>query len=524
MLLTGDYSQLYKAIVLLEEARGFSVPIKMFLMKLYCYMGAMDTCTDLYEALAIKHIQVESLGFLPMRYIQAVGSFGYAGQFYRTALRFYYSCSKETTEYVIQAYKNGTFHKITEMIDFAERISYSLNFAYIIVDTHMMEFCTTIHSVEKAKEFFSKEWFSGLPYSASKLEAYCDKLTDGRNLTVFEDWSPPHRKMKPEEVKASFELECHWLRIRVNILQCLKQALGLLEVPPAAPQASPQEHTSEAVSALESRVRELSQTARLTRGLRGYELLKQREKNPLLPIQSPPPSLAYMLLENNLDELVVQVLCALVQIAHGEQSVNDTLQQAIKVAKSVQATMRGVPDTLRTAFERVSQGDMDIQTEHPYKIMTRTHIDLEKYVLFMQTARRRKKKKKGQSKEMSVLENELVEFLKELQQVVVEASRQFKPLPEFGKLSKNLSELYMKNSDAGPDKQDGVSDKQISTESDKDQRKAAESVTDANKTAFMSVCRSVLESYSDSFQAVHDMVVAKTEFINSIISRLGGVV
>ena len=62
MLLTGDYSQLYKAIVLLEEARGFSVPIKMFLMKLYCYMGAMDTCTDLYEALAIKHIQVESLG------------------------------------------------------------------------------------------------------------------------------------------------------------------------------------------------------------------------------------------------------------------------------------------------------------------------------------------------------------------------------------------------------------------------------------------------------------------------------
>lgn len=63
MLLIGDYSQLYKAIMLLEEARGFiSVPIKMFLMKLYCYIGAMDACTELYEALAIKHIQVESLG------------------------------------------------------------------------------------------------------------------------------------------------------------------------------------------------------------------------------------------------------------------------------------------------------------------------------------------------------------------------------------------------------------------------------------------------------------------------------
>lgn len=68
--------------------------------------------------------------------------------------------------------------------------------------------------------------------------------------------------------------------------------------------------------------------------------------------------------------------------------------------------MRGVPETLRAAFERVSQGvlcsvtlfrsaspvvyaltpkgDMDIHMEHPYKIMTCTHIDLEKYVLFMQ--------------------------------------------------------------------------------------------------------------------------------------------
>lgn len=36
-------------------------------------------------------------------------------------------------------------------------------------------------------------------------------------------------------------------------------------------------------------------------------------------------------------------------------------------------------------------------------------------------------------------------FLKELQQVVVEASQQFKPLPEFSKLSKNLSKLYMKS-------------------------------------------------------------------------------
>ena len=30
------------------------------------------------------------------------------------------------------------------------------------------------------------------------------------------------------------------------------------------------------------------------------------------------------------------------------------------------------------------KGDMDIQMEHPYKMMTCAHIDLEKYVLFMQ--------------------------------------------------------------------------------------------------------------------------------------------
>ena len=33
--------------------------------------------------------------YIPVRYIQAMGTFGYAEQFYRTAMRFYFGSSKE---------------------------------------------------------------------------------------------------------------------------------------------------------------------------------------------------------------------------------------------------------------------------------------------------------------------------------------------------------------------------------------------------------------------------------------------
>ncbi len=38
--------------------------------------------------------------YIPMRYIQSMGTFGFANQLYKSGLRFYYSASKEVSESV----------------------------------------------------------------------------------------------------------------------------------------------------------------------------------------------------------------------------------------------------------------------------------------------------------------------------------------------------------------------------------------------------------------------------------------
>ena len=50
---------------MLETARKHSPSnpqIHLLLIKLYSYLGAMDFCTELYNNLSIKHIQIDTLG------------------------------------------------------------------------------------------------------------------------------------------------------------------------------------------------------------------------------------------------------------------------------------------------------------------------------------------------------------------------------------------------------------------------------------------------------------------------------
>jgi hypothetical protein len=235
-------------------------------MKLYGYIGAAEGITDIFEALNVKHLQMETLGYIPLRYLQASGAFGFANQLYRSALRFYYSCAKETSEYIIQAYKNGMFQKIVEFVNLRDKLSHSLSFACTLVDMNLMEVVTSIHSMDKALQFFSRDWFNGLPSSSSALHDYCSSLIDSRDLTVYDDWSRSAStgeavSLTKLENKLSSELEVLWLRVRVMLVQCLKDAVvNMATAPPTTPQEVGGEGggAPEVVGVFSSKVGELS--------------------------------------------------------------------------------------------------------------------------------------------------------------------------------------------------------------------------------------------------------------------------
>jgi N-terminal acetyltransferase B complex non-catalytic subunit len=86
-----EWAVLWQAILLLEHARSnksTNSQVLLLLMKLYGYIGAAEGITDIFEALNVKHLQMETLGYIPLRYLQASGAFGFANQLYRSALRF----------------------------------------------------------------------------------------------------------------------------------------------------------------------------------------------------------------------------------------------------------------------------------------------------------------------------------------------------------------------------------------------------------------------------------------------------
>jgi N-terminal acetyltransferase B complex non-catalytic subunit len=95
---TREWRVLWQAILLLEHSRGQKTAnpqILLLLLKLYGFLGAAEGITGIFESLSIKHLLMETLGYIPLRYLQASGSFGFTNQLYRSALRFYYSCAKE---------------------------------------------------------------------------------------------------------------------------------------------------------------------------------------------------------------------------------------------------------------------------------------------------------------------------------------------------------------------------------------------------------------------------------------------
>ena len=59
----ADIKILWEAIFLLERARNSNPQIALLLMKLYGILGANESITVLFEAISIKHLQIETIGY-----------------------------------------------------------------------------------------------------------------------------------------------------------------------------------------------------------------------------------------------------------------------------------------------------------------------------------------------------------------------------------------------------------------------------------------------------------------------------
>uniref|UniRef100_A0AAZ3PPZ1 N-alpha-acetyltransferase 25, NatB auxiliary subunit n=1 Tax=Oncorhynchus tshawytscha TaxID=74940 RepID=A0AAZ3PPZ1_ONCTS len=221
----GDENMLWQCLGVLEEGLSYSpsnAQFKLLLLLLFCRLGAFQPVVDLYSSLDAKHVQHDTIGYLLTRYAGSLGQFAAASQSYNFSLRFFHSNQKDTSEYIIQAYKYGAFEKIPEFIAFRTRLNQSLHFAQVRTERMLLDLYTEADITSSLEESVK-----AMGLCPEEDDIPWDNMRDNRDLTVLFSWDPKDRELTEEHRRLSLEEESVWLKVRSLTLRLLA-SLALL--------------------------------------------------------------------------------------------------------------------------------------------------------------------------------------------------------------------------------------------------------------------------------------------------------
>ncbi|XP_038618784.1 N-alpha-acetyltransferase 25, NatB auxiliary subunit [Tachyglossus aculeatus] len=250
----GEERAAWQALLLLEEGLTHSpsnAQFKLLLVRIYCLLGAFEPVMDLYSSLDAKHIQHDTIGYLLTRYAEPLGQYAAASQSCNFALRFFHSNQKDTSEYIIQAYKYGAFEKIPEFIAFRNRLNSSLHFAQVRTERMLLDLL-----LEANISTSLEESIKSMSLNPEEDDIPWKDLRDNRDLNVFFSWNPRDRDISEDHKKLSLEEETIWLRIRSLTLRLVS---GLPSLRHAVEPKNSEKTTENGVSSRIDTIRSLLQ-------------------------------------------------------------------------------------------------------------------------------------------------------------------------------------------------------------------------------------------------------------------------
>ncbi|XP_033119336.1 N-alpha-acetyltransferase 25, NatB auxiliary subunit-like [Anneissia japonica] len=333
----GDSSILLDLCVILERAKSRSPSnhhIKLLLIRLYCLLGAFGPIPDLYDGIEIKHIQQDTISYQVTRFIQAVGHFTASQQFYNAILKFFTSNHKDTSEYIITAYKFGSFQKIPEFIEFRKRVSNSISFSVVTIEKMLLEImtdaevsgCPTLDDIVKEMEI-----------NPSKDEVCWDDLRDNRDLDVLISWDPKSRQLSEEDKTESFLQVKGWHKLRCLTLRVLAAASQLVSTSDRGQQSN-NGQTQDHGKVMAKLVDEMK------------EHFKELETNPIqtreFPEHGPPSTPAKSFLEGQHHVMFNNIVSTVADIYELQNGFSETTQ------KKINENLQIVLDTYKESLGR----------------------------------------------------------------------------------------------------------------------------------------------------------------------------
>ncbi|CAK8694341.1 unnamed protein product [Clavelina lepadiformis] len=216
---TDDAMWLWRCVGLLEYGLTNSphnYEMKLLLIRTYCRLGLFTPCASIYDSLELKHIQHDTLGYLICEQVGNLGHFHLASQVLQVARSFYVTNNKDSVECLITCFRNGTFHKISELVSYRRRVGNSLHAAYIRTEHVLMDLYTEC-DIDQALDSLHEN------VDPERIEF--EFLTDNRDFSVISDINPVKKRLCDELIDKSFIEDKRWLCFRELLLRSFQSIL-----------------------------------------------------------------------------------------------------------------------------------------------------------------------------------------------------------------------------------------------------------------------------------------------------------
>lgn len=209
---------------------------KLLCLQIYQMLGCTLGAHKIYQSLDIKHVQLDSLGYLHCAHLPSTGIYSMIKPIQDQTLKFFTASYKDSLEYLAMCYKYGSFSKLQEFMDFRERLSNSLHYSTTSVEALIQEiicFSGPFHI------YFTH--IQNMRIEPSEDRIKYEELMDNRDLDVMISWDPTfkftsddHKQYlslqdKCKEIgKENFNQDLELLQIRSTLLRLVAYSMELI--------------------------------------------------------------------------------------------------------------------------------------------------------------------------------------------------------------------------------------------------------------------------------------------------------
>jgi len=207
------------AALILQFARTcspYNYHIKLCLMEEYRELGCFEQAIELFNDLAVKHVQLDSLSYLLTPGLYECGFYNEVQRQCQDIIKFHKHAARDAGDYSVKAYENGNYSKVVELCEFqSNNLAKSAQLAAAYADLSIVTLVMDKHSLVETSSFV--EELMGSKLLPKHRDVTMASLSFNHDFKVGLDWSD-QISAKSEQMKVTMYRQLMLKSLLPNLL------------------------------------------------------------------------------------------------------------------------------------------------------------------------------------------------------------------------------------------------------------------------------------------------------------------